>query len=55
MSTVRTKSRGKKRIQKLKIKWEQLGLLEPNKEKDMLPIEEVRRQVAFVASRGLTK
>jgi len=51
MAIDRADHRAKKRMQKPKIKWQQLGLLAPKK--DSVSIEEVRRQVACVASRGL--
>lgn len=41
-----------KRVQKVKIRWGVLGLTPPDSELPSMPIEEVRRQVSLLASRG---
>lgn len=38
---------------KPKIRWQQLGLADPSEKQNSLPIEEIRRQVATLSSRGL--
>jgi hypothetical protein len=46
---------GKKRVRpsyKPKIRWELLGLLNPNIEETSTPIETIRREVSSLASRG---
>ena len=40
------------RIQKVKIRWSVLGLNPPAEEMPSMPIEEVRRRVRILASRG---
>lgn len=38
---------------RLKIRWEQLGLATPAKERPTIPMEEIRRQVMMLAGRSL--
>jgi len=49
----RTSRKGKRTVLKTKIRWERLGLQDPNLDGPSLSIEDIRRQVTLMASRGL--
>ncbi|WP_447978326.1 hypothetical protein [Candidatus Nitrospira bockiana] len=49
------KKRLKNARSSVKINWHQLGLTDPSDDKESVPIEEIRRQVTVVASKGLKR
>lgn len=49
------KSRNKRGKQKPKVRWEQLGLTDPSETSITPSIEEIRREVTLMASRGLAQ
>lgn len=55
MSTHASKARNKRGKQKPKVRWEQLGLTDPSETTAAPSIEEIRREVTLMASRGLAQ
>lgn len=53
MSAHGSKTRNKRGKQKPKVRWEQLGLTDPSETIAAPSIEEIRREVTLMASRGL--
>jgi hypothetical protein len=55
MSSHGNKTRNKRGKQKPKVRWEQLGLTDPSETNTTPSIEEIRREVTLMASRGLAQ
>ncbi len=55
MNAQRNKTRNKRGKQMPKVHWEQLGLKDPSETSIAPSIEEIRREVALMASRGLAQ
>jgi hypothetical protein len=55
MSAHGNKTRNKRGKQKPKVRWEQLGLTDPSQTSTAPSIEEIRREVTLMASRGLAQ
>lgn len=55
MSAHGNKARNKRGKQKPKVRWEQLGLSDPSETSAAPSIEEIRREVTLMASRGLAQ
>jgi hypothetical protein len=55
MSAQGSKTRNKRGKAKPKVRWEQLGLTDPSESNTTPSIEEIRREVTLMASRGLAQ